>query len=97
MTEYSTNLMTLFNDYYYYFSVTLNAQAKLKANPPGGIPPGLTFCSRGCNVYRELGSAHCNACNVCYVDVDHHCPWTGKCVAKDNIFWFYAFLVAGAF
>ena len=58
------------------------AQAKLKRNPPSGIPPGLTFCSRGCNVYREMGSAHCNACDVCYVNVDHHCasshppPWS---------------------
>ena len=115
------------------------AQAKLKRNPPGGIPPGLTFYSRGCNVYREMGSAHCNACDVCYVDVDHHCafsllppsiraraprsrpsraadsstplctardlsirtarntgPWVGKCIAHDNIAWFYAFLVAVA-
>ena len=25
--------------------------------------------------------------------LDHHCPWTGKCIGKRNLWMFYAFLV----
>ena len=26
--------------------------------------------------------------------MDHHCPWTGKCVGKENLCFFYMFLTA---
>jgi len=26
--------------------------------------------------------------------MDHHCPWTGKCIGKRNITFFYAFLTS---
>lgn len=25
--------------------------------------------------------------------LDHHCPWTGKCIGQKNLCFFYAFLV----
>ena len=38
---------------------------------------------------------HCNQCNVCVEDFDHHCPFVTKCVAKNNIIYFKVFITAG--
>jgi hypothetical protein len=35
---------------------------------------------------------HCERCDVCMEEVDHHCPWMNKCVAKGNLTEFYLFL-----
>lgn len=35
---------------------------------------------------------HCYDCGVCVHNLDHHCPWTGKCIGRDNIKYFHAFL-----
>ena len=32
-------------------------------------------------------------CKLCIEGLDHHCPWTGKCIGKRTIFYFHAFLV----
>jgi len=37
---------------------------------------------------------HCNSCGVCFESMDHHCLWVGKCVAKNNTFYFYAMIVS---
>ena len=47
-----------------------------------------------CNVLRISGTSHCYDCNVCVIELDHHCPWTGKCIGKGNIFYFNAFLAS---
>ncbi|CBK21915.2 uncharacterized protein [Blastocystis hominis] len=39
----------------------------------------LTIC-RICEVERPRGSCHCDVCQL-----DHHCPWMGKCIAKNNL------------
>lgn len=31
-------------------------------------------------------------CHVCVEGYDHHCPWTGKCIGKRNVRYFYAWL-----
>ena len=51
------------------------------------------FCEMG----RPLGhanrpTAHCYTCGRCVLDLDHHCPWTGKCIGKGNMFVFNLFL-----
>lgn len=53
----------------------------------------VTLCSL-CNIFRAKGTAHCYDCNSCVEQLDHHCPWTGKCVGKYNLMPFYAFLWA---
>jgi len=57
-----------------------------------------------CNVMMDLdeGTSHCEDCNVCvegklnsvnyYLGLDHHCPWTSKCVGKNNLKSFYVFV-----
>ena len=50
-----------------------------------------------CNVCKiwldlEKKTKHCKFCNICIEGMDHHCPWTGKCIGKRNIFPFYIFV-----
>jgi hypothetical protein len=45
-----------------------------------------------CKVDRPLTASHCYTCNVCVDELDHHCPWTGKCIAKKNLQVFYIFI-----
>ena len=35
---------------------------------------------------------HCHTCGVCVIGIDHHCGVFGKCVARNNLFWFYCFI-----
>ena len=35
---------------------------------------------------------HCTECNICIKKLDHHCYWTGKCIAKNNYFTFQMLL-----
>ena len=37
---------------------------------------------------------HCFECDVCIVGYDHHCPWTSKCIGKNNIIMFYVFVIS---
>ena len=52
------------------------------------------FCNN-CQVYFEINKnvEHCGMCGVCVENMDHHCVWVGKCVAKNNRFSFYAMIV----
>ena len=45
-----------------------------------------------CKIERPLTASHCYTCNVCVDELDHHCPWTGKCIAKKNLQVFYIFI-----
>ena len=45
-----------------------------------------------CKVVRTPHTYHCFDCDVCIEGYDHHCPWIGKCVGKNNICAFYIFL-----
>jgi hypothetical protein len=45
-----------------------------------------------CKVWREPKWSHCYECNACVKELDHHCPWTSKCVGAANLKVFYAFV-----
>lgn len=34
---------------------------------------------------EEKTTDHCEYCNYCVVDLDHHCPWSSKCIAGGNM------------
>jgi hypothetical protein len=57
----------------------------------GGDSAGFTTCSV-CNVARERGTAHCYDCARCVLELDHHCPWSSKCIGAGNIRFFNAFI-----
>ena len=47
-----------------------------------------------CNIIYNYSEniEHCDECEVCVQNYDHHCYWTGKCITKRNIWAFYLFL-----
>lgn len=65
--------------------------------PPGNSPPHLltpaeilelqgqnpAWCYT-CNTYRPIRSKHCQYCDKCRPEFDHHCPAIGSCVAVYN-------------
>mmetsp|Transcript_14091 Transcript_14091/g.23339 ORF Transcript_14091/g.23339 Transcript_14091/m.23339 type:complete len:109 (+) Transcript_14091:373-699(+) len=56
-----------------------------------GDKSAVPFCET-CMVYQINDAAHCTFCDCCVEELDHHCPWMGKCVGKGNMFWFKCFI-----
>ena len=44
-----------------------------------------------CNIItpKEINVSHCNNCDICIVNKDHHCTCLGKCIGKNNCLLFY--------
>ena len=52
------------------------------------------YCSICKCYYRPYNKVeHCEDCKVCVEKMDHHCVWMGKCIAKNNTYYFYGLLV----
>ena len=53
------------------------------------------FCIE-CNIWVRIDRdiSHCAECGVCVEGYDHHCPWTGKCIGRKTIKYFYAFITS---
>ncbi|CAM9823024.1 unnamed protein product [Heterosigma akashiwo] len=41
---------------------------------------------------RPKNASHCYDCGLCIEQLDHHCPWTGKCIGHRNLKFFYSFV-----
>ena len=54
------------------------------------------FICHKCNlmVPEELNIVHCDKCNICILNYDHHCDWIGKCVGKGNNIFFVCFFIS---
>jgi len=55
-------------------------------SPPkssGGGDP--VFDCGVCKHSRPRSVGHCHYCGVCIDNIDHHCPWSGQCIAEKNI------------
>ena len=47
------------------------------------------YCNYDYPFNRDL--YHCHKCGICVIGIDHHCGVFGKCIAKNNLIWFYCF------
>ena len=82
-------------------SATLVAFSSAACSDPGVIyreasetgNEGDVHSCRRCDVIRPHEARHCYECQVCIDDLDHHCPWTGKCIGKRTLFAFHLFLI----
>ena len=45
-----------------------------------------------CDVIRGPNAQHCYDCDLCIRGLDHHCPWTGKCIGERTLWNFHMFL-----
>ena len=52
----------------------------------------VKFCPT-CHIFRGPAVSHCKKCNNCVDNFDHHCPWLGNCIGKNNYFYFFIFLI----
>ncbi|KAL3092378.1 hypothetical protein niasHS_007587 [Heterodera schachtii] len=46
-----------------------------------------------CQNYKPMNAHHCSICNICVLNMDHHCIWINQCVGADNHRYFFQFLV----
>ena len=77
---------------YFFVLKTALTHAKIVMNKKKN-PEDKGYCSI-CKVYFNPGKKveHCSFCGVCAEKMDHHCIWVGKCVAKNNTFYFYGMI-----
>ena len=53
------------------------------------------FCEiRRPRTHHGLQTEHCFTCGFCVEGLDHHCPWSGSCIGRNNIWTFRCFLIA---
>ena len=52
----------------------------------------IRYCQT-CNIFRGPAVSHCKKCDNCVENFDHHCPWLGNCIGKNNYFYFFIFLI----
>jgi hypothetical protein len=43
-------------------------------------------------IFRPQRTSHCNICNNCVLNFDHHCVWLGTCIGRRNYKWFIYFV-----
>ena len=56
------------------------------------------FCKK-CKIWtnQQKNTFHCNICDICVEEYDHHCIWTSKCIGKGNICSFQIFVIFTCF
>jgi len=52
------------------------------------------FCNICRVIFREgqTKTEHCQDCGFCVEGLDHHCPWSSKCIGRGNMGPFKLFL-----
>ena len=61
-----------------------------------GYPRGEYYYCSKCKFYvkNRRYVHHCFDCDICIENHDHHCPWTGHCIGKNNYISFFIFIGA---
>ena len=61
-----------------------------------GIPKNDYYFCDHCKFYLKKSSygTHCDFCDICIEDYDHHCAWTGHCIGKNNKISFFIMVPA---
>ena len=49
------------------------------------------YCGK-CHTLKMNKPYHCNDCDICIDEYDHHCPWVGKVTLLINIYIILRFL-----
>ena len=69
---------------------------KRDENSLNGKPRNIYKRCMYCDIWErvDMGIMHCMDCGVCVEGYDHHCPWTGKCIGRKTIKYFYCFITS---
>lgn len=73
------------------FSNPALEDASLEEGGQASAHVGMMECNH-CAIMRPTSAMHCYECGVCVDHLDHHCPWTGKCIGSKTLMAFYWFL-----
>nr|ACO12222.1 Probable palmitoyltransferase ZDHHC16 [Lepeophtheirus salmonis] len=79
-----------FNVMFYYY--------KAYTTPPGAPPldfppPNIASICKKCVYPKPPRTHHCSVCNVCVLEMDHHCPWLNSYVGHYNHRYFFLYMV----
>ena len=61
-------------------------------NTQGAVPKPKEVPCGHCQFDRPLKARHCMYCGCCINGLDHHCPWSGRCIGEDNLRAFHFFV-----
>jgi len=66
--------------------VARNPNIRLRKVTRGWTYDNIYFFCDCCGTWSHKNEdvEHCEECNVCIFGYDHHCPWTSKCIGRDN-------------
>ena len=85
-------LVLVLLDLSYFLTIAMNPGIVSERDMPPPPEEGeLRYC-KACN-RRKFEMSHCNDCEVCVQDLDHHCGFFGRCIAGKQRFAFYAFIL----
>ena len=71
-------------------NVVITADTSMPSMPK--VPKAPTHLCTICNVNRPFRATHCYYCNTCVHELDHHCPWSGQCIGRENLAQFHCFV-----
>ena len=79
---------------YSYTSLINPGYPKNTEGRKNGIPKQDYYYCERCRFYvrKQSYATHCYECDICIENQDHHCPWTGHCIGKNNLWSFYIFI-----
>lgn len=91
-----TGTLILFTSLISYITVSLANPGVILPDSNTDVYPYLladTVCPT-CKVFINKSIRHCEDCNLCFKQLDHHCIFMGKCIASRNLLSFYTFLTS---